>query len=31
MKWTVVDGGEGYAKDRVMVDDGFQAERHENV
>ena len=24
MKWTVVDGGEGYAKDRVMVDDGFK-------
>lgn len=25
MKWTVVDGGEDYAKDRVMVDDGFRA------
>ncbi len=24
MKWTVVDGGEGYAKDRVTVDDGFR-------
>jgi hypothetical protein len=24
MKWTLVDGGEGYAKDRVTVDDGFQ-------
>jgi bacterioferritin-associated ferredoxin len=24
MKWTVVDGGEGYAKDRVTVDDGFK-------
>ena len=24
MKWTVVDGGGGYAKDRVTVDDGFK-------
>jgi hypothetical protein len=24
MKWTLVDGGEGYAKDRVTVDDGFR-------
>jgi hypothetical protein len=24
MKWTVVDGGEGYAKDRVTVVDGFK-------
>ncbi len=24
MKWTIVDGGEGYAKDRVTVDDGFR-------
>jgi hypothetical protein len=24
MKWTVVDGGEGHAKDRVTVDDGFK-------
>jgi hypothetical protein len=24
MKWTVFDGGEGYAKDRVTVDDGFK-------
>jgi hypothetical protein len=24
MKWTIVDGGEGYAKDRVMIDDGFR-------
>lgn len=24
MKWTVVDGGEGFAKDRVTVDDGFK-------
>jgi len=25
MKWTVVDGGEGYTQDRVTVDDGFKA------
>ena len=24
MQWTVVDEGEGFAKDRVMVDDGFR-------
>jgi len=24
MKWTIVDGGKGYAKDRVMIDDGFR-------
>ncbi len=24
MKWTIMDGGEGYAKDRVTVDDGFR-------
>jgi hypothetical protein len=24
MKWTIVDGGEGCAKDRVTVDDGFR-------
>jgi len=24
LRWTVVDGGEGYARDRVTVDDGFQ-------
>jgi len=24
MKWTVTDGGEGHAKDRVTVDDGFR-------
>ncbi len=24
MKWTIVDGGESYVKDRVIVDDGFQ-------
>jgi len=24
MKWTIVDGGEGYVKDRVMIDDGFR-------
>jgi hypothetical protein len=24
MKWTLVDGGEGHAKDRVTVDDGFK-------
>ena len=24
MKWTVVDGGEGHASDRVTVDDGFR-------
>jgi hypothetical protein len=24
MKWTVVDGGEGYTQDRVTVDDGFK-------
>lgn len=24
MKWTIVDGGEGFAKDRVTVDDGFK-------
>jgi hypothetical protein len=24
LKWTIVDGGEGYAKDRVTVDDGFR-------
>ena len=23
MKWTVMDGGEGYEKDTVMIDDGF--------
>jgi hypothetical protein len=25
MKWNVVDGGEGYARDRVTVDDGFKS------
>ena len=24
MKWTVIDGGEGYEKDRIVVDDGFK-------
>lgn len=24
MKWTVTDGGEGHAKDRLTVDDGFK-------
>ncbi len=24
MTWTVIDGGEGYARDTVKVDDGFQ-------
>jgi predicted CXXCH cytochrome family protein len=24
MKWTVIDGGEGYAKDTVKIDDGFK-------
>lgn len=24
MKWTVIDGGEGHAKDRVKIDDGFR-------
>lgn len=24
MKWTVIDGGEGYAKDTVKIDDGFR-------
>jgi hypothetical protein len=23
MKWTIIDGGEGYAKDTVKIDDGF--------
>jgi hypothetical protein len=25
MSWTVVDGGEGYAKDTVMIDDGYKS------
>ena len=25
MKWTVVDGGPGFDKDSVTVDDGFRA------
>jgi predicted CXXCH cytochrome family protein len=24
MKWTVIDGGEGYARDTVKINDGFQ-------
>jgi predicted CXXCH cytochrome family protein len=24
MKWTVIDGGEGHARDRVTIDDGFK-------
>jgi predicted CXXCH cytochrome family protein len=24
MKWTVIDGGQGYAKDTVKIDDGFR-------
>jgi len=24
MKWTIIDGGEGYARDTVKIDDGFQ-------
>lgn len=24
MKWTVVDGGEGYEKDKLVVDDGYK-------
>jgi hypothetical protein len=24
MKWTVVDGGDGYASDRIVVDDGYK-------
>lgn len=24
MQWTVVDGGEGYASDRIVVNDGFR-------
>ena len=24
MQWTIVDGGEGYAKDRIVVHDGFR-------
>jgi hypothetical protein len=27
MKWTVVDGGEGYAKDTVRIDDGFKSRK----
>ena len=30
-KWTVVDGGPGFEKDTVLVDDGFQAEADEDV
>lgn len=25
MRWTVVDGGEGYARDTVTIDDGFKS------
>lgn len=24
MKWTVTDGGEGYEKDKIVVDDGYK-------
>jgi hypothetical protein len=24
MKWTVTDGGEGYANDKIVVDDGYK-------
>jgi len=27
MSWTVVDGGEGYAKDTVTIDDGFRSRK----
>ena len=27
MKWTIVDGGEGYAKDTVRIDDGFKSRK----
>jgi hypothetical protein len=24
MKWTIIDGGEGYEKDKIVVDDGYK-------
>jgi len=24
MKWTITDGGEGYANDKIVVDDGYK-------
>jgi hypothetical protein len=24
MQWTIVDGGDGYASDRISVNDGFR-------